>query len=1048
MKYHAISMAVLALCVGAAQTARGDELRRSYIVRLADKPVAGYTGGVAGLAATQPSYGKRLDLNSPDVKVYSAYLDQKRARVQSTLVNAPVSYDYKVVFNGFSAMLTDTEVRQLMASSDVAAVTANAMQHMETSYTPAFLGLDQPGGLWSQLGGKEHAGEDVVVGIIDGGIWPESLSYADRVDASGAPTFDASGTLAYGPAPASWKGECQTGEGFTSAHCNNKLIGAQYFDADFQRTGYTMHWSDFRSPRDSIGGTVGHGGHGTHTSSTAAGNNGVQAMVNGVPMGATSGMAPRARVAMYKICWTFNDDRDATGGTNACFEGDSVAAIEKAVSDGVNVINYSISGADTIDNPVEYAYLQAANAGVFVAVAGGNSGPDNTVAHNSPWLTTVAASTHDRQLAATVTLANGNKYSGASLNLNPLPATAMIRAEDAGLSGANAHQLSLCYSAASNGGLALLDPAKVAGKIVVCTRGEIARVEKSVAVLEAGGAGMVLVDDGGGPVADVHSVPTVHVNVNDGHLIQAYAKTVGAKGDISKFAATKGNVPAPVVAGFSSRGPNTFDLNVLKPDMAAPGVSVLAGVTPGMSAAQHDQISDGTLVPPAAWAFYDGTSMATPHVAGLAALLRQRHPDWSPAAIKSALMTSASSTKPDQQVGAAAGVLPWGQGAGHVTPNSAADPGLVYDLGENDYRKYACGTGVLQDLCGIGSIKGFELNLPSITVANVMGSQSVTRTVTNVGATAATYTAVASIPGYNVQVSPPMLTLGAGESRAFTVTLQRTDAPDNQWQFGQLVWSDGAHTVRSPMQARSVTAIVAPAQLKSDRISGMRTMSVVTGYTGKMTAALGGLKEVSRSSMTLPQAASGAADTLNQAIASCKTGSKGVYAMPVSIPANTVAARFETFNRDVQNGETGKQDVDLLMLDGSGALVDYSMHVGANESISLNSPPAGSYKLCLIGYELVNGAPAQLTLSSTIVGRSDVGGNLKVALPSKVYGGSTASIGLSWSGLASGKRYVGGVQLFDESGRLGGTTMLSVDTNNPVPLAAPVARTRKLNSDI
>jgi hypothetical protein len=200
--------------------------------------------------------------------------------------------------------------------------------------------------------------------------------------------------------------------------------------------------------------------------------------------------------------------------------------------------------------------------------------------------------------------------------------------------------------------------------------------------------------------------------------------------------------------------------------------------------------------------------------------------------------------------------------------------------------------------------------------------------------------------------------------------------------------------------------------------------------------------------MTLPQAASGAADTLNQAIASCKTGSKGVYTMSVSIPANTVAARFETFNRDVQNGETGKQDVDLLMLDSTGALVDYSMHTGANESISLNSPPAGSYKLCLIGYELVNGAPAQLTLSSAIVGRGDVGGNLKVALPGKVYGGSTASIGLSWSGLASGKRYVGGVQLFDEGGRLGGTTMLSVDTDNPVPQTAPVARTRKLNSDI
>jgi len=435
MKRAPLSIAAALLCASLGQ-AHADDVRRPYVVRLADKPVAGYTGGVSGLRATQPAAGLHLDLNNPDVQIYGAYLTQKQAKVLATIASAQVHYNYSVVFNGFAAMLTDAEVRSLKANSEVAAIVPDAVRHMVTSYTPSFLGLDQPNGLWNQLGGKEHAGEDVVVGVIDGGIWPEHPSYADKVDAQGVPTWGA-GTQVYGPPPASWKGICQTGEGFTAANCNNKLIGARYFDADFQASGNTMHWSDFESPRDSLGGSMGHGGHGTHTSSTAAGNNGVPAQVSGVPMGAISGMAPRARVAMYKICWSYNDDTDVTGASNGCFTGDSVAAIEQAVKDGVNVLNYSISGGEDIEDPVEQAFLHAVNAGVFVAAAAGNEGPADTVNHISPWLTTVAASTHDRQLDATLTLGTGTQYLGASLNLNPLPATALIRAEDAALPGAD-----------------------------------------------------------------------------------------------------------------------------------------------------------------------------------------------------------------------------------------------------------------------------------------------------------------------------------------------------------------------------------------------------------------------------------------------------------------------------------------------------------------------------------------------------------------------------------------------------------------------------------
>jgi hypothetical protein len=1037
MKRHSLSLAVLALLAGMGH-AGADELRRPYLVRLADKPVAGYNGGVAGMPATQPVAGRGLhiDLNAPNVRIYSAYLDQKRAAVRAVVAAAPVSHEYKVVFNGFAARLTDSEVRALKANSAVAAIVPNTQRHMLTSYTPTFLGLDGPGALWSQLGGQEHAGEDVVVGIIDGGIWPENPAYADRLDSKGLPTFDTGAALAYGPAPASWKGSCQTGEGFTAQHCNNKLIGAQYFDADFQSIGYEPHWSEFRSARDSLGDPVGNGGHGTHTSSTAAGNR-APARLDGIDMGMVSGMAPRARVAMYKVCWSYNDDSQANGAGNGCWAGDSVAAIEQAIQDGVNVINYSISGGESIDDPVEEAFRQAANAGVFVAAAAGNAGPKASVNHTGPWVATVAASSHDREFIANVTLASGAQYSGASLNQTALPSTALIRAEDAAAAGADMGMARLCYGAAGNHGIALLDPLKVAGKIVVCTRGENARVDKSRAVLEAGGSGMVLVDNGAGPVADVHSVPSVHVTENDGALILAYAAGQQPAAAISRFTVRRGVVAAPVVAPFSSRGPGRYERDQLKPDMAAPGVDILAGYSPGLDAGQKQALIDGTYTPPAEWAFDSGTSMASPHVAGLAALLHQRHPGWSPAAIKSALMTTAIDTQPDALPGMSAGTLPWGQGAGHVAPTPAADPGLVYDIAPGDYVKYLCSIGRSDD-CSAGSVKAYNLNLPTIAMENVMGALTVVRTVTNVSDQPATYNATATVTGYSIAVSPPTLTLGPGESKSFNVTLTRTYANDYEWQYGQLTWSDGKHAVRSPIVARSGPSITAPELVKADRVSGMKLVSLATGFNGKLGAKVGGMLEVTRSAVSVGAAPAGSADTLAQATASCNAGSAGVQLMPFVVPADTVVARFETFDRDIEGNSNGRQDVDLALLK-DGKLLAYSMTVGSNESITVASPAAGTYQLCVIGYDLAPGAPAKLAVSSAIVPRSD-SGSLKAALPSKVYAGSTATVGLSWSGLAVGKRYIGAVGFVDPSGNAAATTVLAVDTDDAVPVAAGVTR--------
>jgi len=1047
MKLRPLTAAVALCLAGFALSAQADDLRRPYIVQLADKPVASYSGEISGLPATQPAPGHRLDIDATEVQLYSDYLGQKQAIVRATVPNAQVTYNYSVVLNGFAALLTDDEVRALQARSDVAQVVPDTPRQLTTTYTAHFLGLDKQDGLWSQLGGQNKAGENVIIGVVDGGVWPENPAYADRVDSNGKPTFDNSGSVVYDAPPSNWKGTCQTGEGFTVANCNNKLIGAQYFDTTFKSLPqYTTHWTEFRSPRDSIGGNVGHGGHGTHTSSTAGGNAGPNAIISGVDVGVVSGMAPRARIAMYKVCWTYNDATDATGGKNSCFTGDSVAAIEKAVVDGVNVINFSISGGTSVTDPVEQAFLHASNAGVFVSASAGNDGPANTVAHISPWQATVAASTHNRELQADVILASGAKYTGASMNTQPLPQAPMITAENAAVAGANATLVTLCYSKASNNGVAVLDPAKVRGKIVTCTRGTNARVDKSLAVYEAGGVGMVEIDNGTGLVAEVHSVPTVHVNAADGARIKAYAQGQGAQASMTKFVVGTSSVAAPVVASFSSRGPNRYDGNVMKPDMAAPGVDVIAAVTPELSAAQRADIVNGTLPPVNAWASYQGTSMAAPHVAGVAALLHQAHPAWTPAMIKSALMTSSTQTFPDAIAsGDTRGILPFGQGAGHINPNGATDPGLVYNATEADYQKYLCGVGASTNCAG-GSIAGYNLNLPSISVGNVLGAVTVTRSVTNVSTNPSTYTSSISVPGFSASVSPATLSIAAGETKSYTVTLSRTTAAENAWQFGALTWNDGTHTVRSPVVARSGKPLIAPVLLKSDKSTASKTMSVTTGFSGALKSVIGGLKEISRSALNVEQAVQSAVGDSATLGAACRAGTRGVRAVQVAMPANTLRAQFELFDRDTAGG--GGHDLDLALLNPAGTVVAYSGNGGSNEVVGLDAPAAGTYTVCIAGYATANGQSTDFTLSSAVVSSADKGGNFKVLMPAKVYAGSAAALSTSWSGLAAGKRYLGAVELLDPNGAPATVTTFQVETNNPIPLGEPVLKSVQVDTGI
>ena len=924
-----------------------------YIVGLAEQPVTAYTGGIKGLQATKPRKGQKIDPNSPAVVNYRSFLESRQNEVLAKVGGGNKLYSYGYVFNGFAAELTSAQAEQLAQIPGVVAVTKDEARELDTSSTPAFLGLSGPTGFWATTGAT---GENVIIGIVDGGAWPEHPSFSDRTGVNGNGTQD--GKLSYQQIPG-WNGRCVPGENFTASNCNQKLIGARFYNAGFGgNAGIDARWPwEYNSPRD-------FGGHGTHTSSTSGGNANVSATGPAAVFGKISGIAPRARIAAYKVCWE-------TGAGGTCATSDSVAAIDQAVADGVDVINYSISGSTTnFLDPVEVAFLFAADAGVFVAASAGNSGPaSSTVAHPGPWLTTVAAGTHNRDGAGSATLGNSVTYNGASTStlgsVGPLP---LIDSTAAGLPGANATALALCFTAGDNGGAAVLDPAKVAGKIVVCDRGVSARVNKSQAVKDAGGLGMILVNTSVNSLnADLHAVPTVHLQSTDRAAVKSYAATAGATATINQATIVL-TAPAPFTASFSSRGPlRAGNGDLLKPDIIAPGQDVLAGVAPPGNGGKLFDL-------------YSGTSMSSPHVAGLAALFKQLHPDWSPMAIKSALMTTGvdvldGGTPPAAETNP---VLIFRQGAGHVQPNSAANPGLVFDSGFDDWLAFLCGTGQLTaSYCPSIRIDPSNLNVASIAIGDMAGVQSVTRRVTNVGGGAATYTlSHTGMAGFTV-AKPATLTLAAGETKSFTVTFTRTTAALNAYTGGQLRLSDGVHNVRIPMVVRPV-ALAAPAQVNG-------SYSVTFGYDGAFTATARGLVPA----VTAPGAVA-----------------KGNSVdFPVTVPAGTTYARFSLFDSEVS--QASDLDLEVRGPAPSTALVGASGGGTTDEEVNLLNPAAGVYTVRVVGFAVPVGS-ASFTLFSWALGTT-AAGNMIVTPPAAAVLGQTGAIGIATSGLTAGTKYLGSV---------------------------------------
>ncbi|KAK8343091.1 hypothetical protein V6Z12_A08G277000 [Gossypium hirsutum] len=706
---------------------------------------------------------------------FETHHDWHSSSLQSLTDSPPESllYSYTEAFNGFAASLNEEQAESLNKSESILGVYEDTVYTLHTTRSPQFLGLEADLGLWA-TGGGTQASEDVTIGSFDDSGMPEI--------------------------PSKWRGECESGPDFGPKFCNKKLIGARSFSKGYRMAiggGINKKPKEIDSPRDKDG-------HGTHTASTAAGSHVANASLLGYASGIARGMATRARVATYKVCWE-------TG----CFGSDILAGMDRAIRDGVNVLSVSLGGrpAPYYRDTIALGAF-AAVKGIFVSCSAGNSGPTRaTLANVAPWIMTVGAGTLDRDFPAYAVLGNKIRYNGVSLYSGR---------------GMGKKLVGLVYNKDNNtlGNLCLpgsLKPTSVRGKVVICDRGTNARVEKEV-VRDAGGVGMILAntaDSAEELVADSHLLPAVAVGRKTGDLIRKYAQSNPNPTAKLVIGGTVLNVrPSPVVAAFSSRGPNMVTPQILKSDVIGPGVDILAAWSEAIGPTGLTSICLNCIIIFLLIMFRKttGTSMSCPHISGLAALLKAAHPDWSPSAIKSALMTTAytrdntNSSLRDAADGSLSN--PWVHGAGHVDPQKALSPGLIYDITTKQYISFLCSLAYTIDQVktivkrpNITCSKRFkdpgELNYPSFSV--LFGDKRVvryTRELTNVGPARSIYKVAVDGPSsVGISVRPRTLVF-RGEKKRYTVSFvakRKRRGSTVRSEHGSIVWGNAQHQVKSPV---------------------------------------------------------------------------------------------------------------------------------------------------------------------------------------------------------------------------------------------------------
>lgn len=712
-----------------------------YIIGFTEAGLMHYDGHVQGLASTAHSAaGRKVDTRSAASVAYLDYLAGQRAvhvnAINSTLGRSVhVQHSYAITMNGIGVELSQEEARKVAALPGVVSVRLAGEYALDTYRGPEFMGADT---IWDGSnvpGGVGTRGEGVVVGVIDTGSFAAHPSFAD--DAA----------CGFGPS-------------------NHKLLST----ADCLTSSGGICTG--ATPEANVDN-----GHGVHTASTAAGNTltaaTTPAPVIPAPFSSMSGVASCASVRTYKVCATTNCDGAAIQ-----------AAIENAITDGVDVLNFSISGGTDPWNDNDRTFLDAVNADIFVAASAGNTraatpDPTGLVNHLGPWMMTVAASTHDNNVAGSGTLSvtgPGTPPAGTT-NISLNPGTGPNLGTPSTGQQINFYAANATGCTASGG----FPAGYFTGQIALISRGTCTFEEK-VNNAEAAGATLAVIYNNAAGAINMNvgaaTLPAYSILQSEGTAISAFITANGATATTADFlpAVKQGDV----LAGFSLRGPSALP-SVTKPDVTGPGVNIYAAVTNG--ATEHF------------YGFNSGTSMSSPHIAGAAALLRAAHPDWTPAEVKSALMLTAFNGGHKEDL-----TTPWDAddvGNGRVDLTKAARTGIVMD---ETYANF-----VAANPASSGDPR--TLNVPSMRDMDCNGTCNWTRTVRNAfvvagpadrvfadgfdGAAAVTptnWTATGNgAAGLTIDVSPSSFTLdGTNTTQALTITATPTTTLSDV-TFGDIV---------------------------------------------------------------------------------------------------------------------------------------------------------------------------------------------------------------------------------------------------------------------
>ncbi|MBD3584507.1 S8 family serine peptidase [Salinimonas sp. HHU 13199] len=990
-----------------------DDRSQVYIVRFEAPSAVQYHQNIIQPAKNQlnalvPYTSSEPVSQSSNVIEYVNALQQKQKHLldamRSKIGNFTVLNQYHYAINGVAIKASAEQARLLRSVDGIKTIEADAVRTLETDTGPLLIGADN---VWAGTAGSTPAtfGEGVTIAVLDTGINTDHPSFADI----GGDGYDHTNPLGSG----NYLGDCARG---SAQLCNDKLIGVYsypaitevYTDTDVFEEALPQNGEDYN-------------GHGTHVAAIAAGNilsdvaevlpDAGQTQSDGIESGfiyeQISGVAPHANIVSFQVCLPGEDDDTYNG----CYDSVIAKAIEDAIASGiVDVINFSVSGGgDPWTGAVNEAWLAAHSAGIFTSHSASNSGPDDfTTEKQSPWMTVVGATTHGRLVDYEKQIQN---FSGGTFTPAPMTGSSntgqirapVIYAGDVPNPNDPGNDPAQCLEPYPQG--------TFNGEIVVCDRGDIARIEKAKNVAAGGAGGYVLANTEGGATNlanDTYVIPGIHIDAQDAETLRSWLAS-GSE-HIATITAADGGISvdpdaADIVADFSSRGPNSL-ISTLTPHLTAPGVDIFAAFSD-----EHFG-HDITGPAPADFAYLSGTSMASPHVAGSAALIKAAHPDWTPDEIRSAMMLTAQTAVQTGNSGRAASWFD--MGAGRVQIDAAMQSSLIMNETTARYRNADPSLG--------GEPR--SLNMPAVIDSECFNRCTWQRTVT--ATHDGSWTAQASSDGnaFSVSVSPTAFSLAAGESQTLTIAMDTESLSNNQRGIGQISLTGNDNAIlHIPVVAFASNGTIPDAiDIEAHRnFDSLLIEDVYTTEISQLTASSYGFTPATKTVETL------APDSDNSEL--LDDTSDGVYMLPLTLASSDIRLVAEIT-------DSSADDMDLFVIYDQNQngipevseIIAESTSFNVTEYISLERPQPGDYWVVVQNWAGSGASQDDFTLYTGVLSNA-LKSNLIVEGPESVAAEEEFDLRLTWAlpEAVIGDRYYGAFALSSDANATADVGFSTVD---------------------